>query len=273
VGSCKWEELVFRFSNSGVVPTITSNPGLAAELSPKQDKHPPTFYSSKIVQSVTLGFKLLKVRQPSVFQWILNLKDELGMPDNALLRHLEVEGAAFGVRWREYYLRLLGMAVEQPVQSQVACPFWRITDAKGTDIEFVQVWFQRVSCLSSPVYGDVRWHPDRGKTEILTNLENRNGWRDVRAAVRGLTLLQKINFQGRPVDSGTLTISQFIERAPQAYRKLLDMFGENPSVVDVAAELDMSRPTFYRYMEGANLSLSQIRDVALRINIDYPAPF
>lgn len=253
--------------------TFTRNPGLIAELSPYRHKYPPTFYSSKIVQTTASGFELIADGLPEPEQWMNNLKSELGMPTNALLRHLTTEGAAFGPRWQTYHLRFLGIVVEDSNQEQSSWPFWRVTDAKGTDIELVQVWFQRVSCISSPVYGDVRWHPEHGKKEALINIENRRGMKDVKLAVRGLTLLNKINFQGRPINTGYLTPSQFTERAPQAYRKLLDKYGEKPSAVDIAAELYICRATFYRYMDRDGLSLKKIRDIAMSLNTESHNPF
>jgi hypothetical protein len=273
VGSSKSRKLIFTFSNSGVVQTYTRNPGLIAGLSPNRDKFPPTFSSSRIVQSRTSGFELMADGLSEPAPWMNNLKADLEMPGDALLRHLTITGAAFSPRWQNYNLRFLGIVVKQPAQAECSWPFWRVSDTNGNEIEQVQIWFQRVSCLTSPVYGDVRWHPAHGETAALTNVENSRGMRDVRAAVRGLTLLKKINIQGRPVDSGNLTKDQFVELAPLACRKLLDVSGEMPSGVDIAAELFISKATFYRYMRRDDLTLNKIRDKAKRLRVEQPTPF
>ena len=85
-------------------------------------------------------------------------------------------------------------------------------------------------------------------------------------------LLQKINPRGRPESSVSLTRTQFIERAPQACAKLLEILGEIPTDVQIAEELHISRATFYRNMERYNLTLNQIRDTAIKLLIE-PAPF
>lgn len=122
--------------------------------------------------------------------------------------------------------------------------------------------------MSSPVYCDVRWHPERGETVNLTNLENARRGRDITLAWRGRVLLQKINPRGRPESSVNLTRSQFIERAPQVCAKLLETYGETPTDVQIAEELQISRATLYRYMERYNLPLNQIRDIAVRLLIE-----
>jgi hypothetical protein len=273
VGSYKWQELVFRFSNSGVVSTITTNPGLAAELSPKQDKHPPTFYSSKIVQSLTSGYELIKEPQTSIPHWVRNLKDELGMPNDALLRHLEVEGAAFGTRWKKFNLRFLGIVVEQSIQSKYSWPFWHVTDAKGTDIELIQVWYRRASCLASPVYCDIRWRPDRGETVKFPGLENAKKEMDVTLGWRGRILLQKMNPRGRPKGTEKITSDKFLEQAAQACRRLIDTTDEMPSGAAIATELLICSASFYRYMKRDNLTVNIIQDKAKRLQIEYTPPF
>jgi hypothetical protein len=273
VEDSKNQRLIFTFSNSGVVQTYTLNLGLIAKLSPYQDKFPPTFSSSKIVQTTNSGFELISDDLSEPTQWMNILKEELNMPSNALLRHLTISGSAFGIRWRNYNLRFLGMLVEESNQSEGSCPYWRVADINRNDLEYVQVWYQRVSCMKSPVYCDVRWHPEYGETVKLIGVENAKNGRDVNLAWRGWTLLQKIQLQGRPFESLSLSESQFLECAPQVCRKLFDTFGEIPTDVQIAEELHISRATFYRYLRRYNLSLSQIRDMAFNIQHTYPVPF
>lgn len=187
-----------------------------AELSSDSDSPPPKFSSLQIVQTPASGFELVTDMQSAPQQWINSLKAELEMPDDSLLRHLTISGAAFGPRWQNYNLRFVGVMVGQSEQTEYSCPFWRISDESGNHIESVQAWYRRVSCMSSPVYCDVRWRPDRGETISFPGAENAQRWRDVNFAWRGLMLLRKINPRGRPESSVSLTREQFFERAPHS---------------------------------------------------------
>jgi hypothetical protein len=272
VGNDKNQRLILSFSNSGVLNTYTHTPELITELSPDPDKSPQTYSSFQIVHTPASGFELITEAPLKPPQWIANLKSILGIPNHALMRHLTTNGAIFGVRWQNYNLRFVGVVVEQSAQAECSWPFWRISDADGKTIELVQVWFQRASCMSSPVYCDVRWQPDRGETVSFVNLENAKRGREITLAWRGRVLLQKINPQGRPESSVSLTRTQFIELAPKVCAKLLNTFGEVPTDVQIAEELHISRATFYRYMERYSLSLNEIRDTAVKILIE-PATF
>jgi hypothetical protein len=268
----KSQTLVFTFSNSGVVKTHTRNPELTPQLLFNPDSIPPTFSSLQIVQTETSGFELIRETGIELPEWIGNLKELLGIPSNALLRYLNTSGAVFGVRWQNYTLRFVGIVIEQPAEEECTWPFWCISDEKGNDLECVQVWYQRVSCLSTPVYCDVRWQPEQGETVTFPNLENARRNRDVTAAWRGRMLLRKLNPRGRPESSVSLTKDQFIERAPMICSKWLEQFGNMPTDVQLAEELHISRATLYRYMERYGLSLNQIRDTAIRMLIE-PASF
>jgi hypothetical protein len=126
--------------------------------------------------------------------------------------------------------------------------------------------------MLSSVYCDVRWQPDQGESVSFTGLENAKRGREITLAWRGRLLLQKIKSPGRPESSVSLTRNQFIERAPQVCALLFNRFGEIPTDVQIAEELHISRATFYRYMERYNLSLNEIRDIAVKIIIE-PATF
>jgi hypothetical protein len=266
------QRLIFTFSNSGEVQTYKCNPELSAESSLDKDQSSSAYSSSQIVHRPASGFELTTDGQAALPQWIHNLKSELEMPSNAMLRHLTTTGAIFGVRWQNYSLRFVGIVLEQSAQSECSWPFWRISDTNGSAVELVQVWYQRVSCASSPVYCDVRWQSDRGEIVSFPGIENARRMRDVTNAWRGRVLLQRINPRGRPTSSVSLTRTQFIERAPQACAKLLDTVGEMPTDAEIAEELHISRATFYRYIERYNLSVNQIRDMAIKLLIE-PATF
>jgi hypothetical protein len=272
VDNSKNKRLTFTFPNSGIVQTFTRDPGVIVEPSPNPDKQPHTFYSSRIIHTLDSGFELITSALSEPPLWINNLKDNLEMPGDALLRHLTINGAAFGVRWQSYDLQFVGIVIDQSARAECSWPFWRTSDKNGNDIELVQVWYQRVACVSSSVFCDIKWQPDRGETIGFPGLESVKRGRDITLAWRGRVLLQKINPRGRPESSVTLTREQFIERAPQACWMLYETFGEIPTDVQIAEELHISRATLYRYMERYNLSLNQIRDMAIKVLIE-PASF
>lgn len=269
----KNQRLIFTFSNSGVVQTFTRNPELITKLSPYRDKFPPTFSSSQIIQTPDSGFELKIDAQSLPPEWINNLKTQLEIPDDASLRHLMTSGAVFRPRWQNYNLRFVGIVIEESNQTECSWPYWRTSDSNGNSIELVQVWYQRVSCMYSPVYCDVRWQPDRGETVSFPGLENAKRGRDVTLAWRGRMLLRKLNTRGRPESSVSLTKDQFFERAPQVCAQYLDTFGEMPSDVQIAEGLYISKSTFYRYVDRYKLSLNEIRNMAINMLIEQNSPF
>jgi hypothetical protein len=265
VGSSKSQRLIFTFSNSGVVHVHIENPGLKAEPSSYPPINDPTCSSSKIVGTVTPGIKESFKTQLETPDWVQELKNRLGMPSNAIWRRLTTNGTVFGDCWKQYELRFFGMLVEEPMQTRPAWPFWRISDTYGTDVELIQLWYQQVKHKTSVACCEAVWHPDHGESITFPGLENAKNQTDVVLAWRARILLQKTTLQGRPSTSVHLTQEQFQERAPQAYRKLLDTFGDEPTDVQIAEELYISRATFYRYVRDYKLSINEIRNLALKI--------
>jgi hypothetical protein len=254
------------------VETFTRSPGLIGEPSSNQDKQPPKFSSSQIIQTPSSGFELKTDTESLSAQWVDSLRARLEIPSDALLRHLTASGAIFGPRWQNYNLRFVGIVTQQLEQTECSWPFWRVSDMDGNGIELVQIWFKRASCFLTPVYCDVRWQPGQGESVLLVNVENARRARDITTAWRGRVLLQKIKPQGRPESSVSLTREQFVERAPQVCAKLYDTYGEIPSDVQIAEELHISRSTLYRYMAQYNMPLNEIRDTAIKMLIE-PSTF
>lgn len=176
--SHKYQRLKLTFPNSGVVRTELSDPELIAALSPSRNSRPALF-SFKIVHRPGPVFELINDSEP--IPWLANLKTTLEMPPDALMVHLLTRGAIFGLRWQNYYLRYIGIVIEQAEQSATSSPILRLSDLDGNDFLLVQVWYQRASTFS-PVYSDIRWHPKRGEEAVLTNTGGVTRWRDVRAA-------------------------------------------------------------------------------------------
>jgi hypothetical protein len=195
----------------------------------------------------------------------LALKSELGMPEGAVWRRLFAKGGVFGERWRGYDIVFFGMLVNDSDQLEGVCPLWRIKDKSGEVLETIQLWYQKVSHKESPVSCEIRWHPEKGESLDFPGLGSAKREYDITLAWRGKALLQKVAKLGRSNGSSNLTRAEFEERAPKAYRKWVDMFGGEPTDVQFAEELGVSRATLYRYMTNYGVKMPQIRAKAMNL--------
>jgi AraC-like DNA-binding protein len=188
----------------------------------------------------------------------LDLKAELGMPQNAVWRRFFTDGVVFGDHWRDYKLVFFGMlAVDTDYDPSGL--YWQITDIDGNPIENIQLWYQKVSHPLTPVSCEFRWHPEKGEKVIFPGMENAKRERDLTIAWRGKALLRKVARLGRPANSFNLSEFEFMERAQKAFINWVSNFGEEPTDVQLAEELGISRATFYRYLRNYNLTIHQIR--------------
>ncbi|MGI8838907.1 MAG: hypothetical protein ACR2H4_20045 [Pyrinomonadaceae bacterium] len=195
-------------------------------------------------------------------EWALTLKLELGMPSDSIWRRLVMVGAPLGDKWGDYKLELFGMLVDASPTNGYPWPVWLNSDPTGAPIEVVQLWRQRVTHSTSPLYSEVLWHPKRGRTASIKGLEESHSKSDLLLAWAGLELLQEIVHQGRPVGTVRLTGEQFRSRAVKAYRAYEEMLGERPHDVDLAEKLLISRATLYTYMGNYEFDMHAIEEAA-----------
>jgi hypothetical protein len=123
---------------------------------------------------------------------------ELGMPADTPIGLLSLENLALldrrlaGYRWL-----LVGRIVPYPRED----PPWPALLAEpepGRPGIALQVWCSRIWYGSSPLHGDMRWHPARGLTLWIGGLEHPHGDRDEARARRGLRLISQRLRLGRP---------------------------------------------------------------------------
>jgi hypothetical protein len=189
---------------------------------------------------------------------------ELGMPQNALWKHIKEPGIWYGEQWQDYYIELFGMTPDYWPGLPCPWPFWRlfVTGGSGPGI-VVQVWNQKVFHNNSEVYGEIRWHPDHGKTTSIKGVELDSNKKEIDWAWRGIKLLRHLVHGGRKVGTTIFNAGDFITHSIKGYRELLDKYGEHPSDNSLASYLGISRATFYRYLKAFDTPLSQIRIEAL----------
>jgi hypothetical protein len=117
------------------------------------------------------------------------------MPAEARLRwkRLRLRGAIFGPRYRGYELELFGMTAPLSPTWPPPWPFWRLVvpgDA-GPGIT-VQIWQQIVHFEGCPLWGEIRWHPERGERVTIHGLEQRHTKDDLKRVHVGLRLLREV---------------------------------------------------------------------------------
>jgi len=150
---------------------------------------------------------------------------ELGMPDEARLcwKRLRLRGAIFGPRYRGYELELFGMTVPPPPTWPPPWPFWRLGVPSGAGPGItVQIWQQIVRFEGCPLWGEVRWHPERGERVTIHGLEQRHTKDDLKRVHLGLRLLREaVRGGGRPPGTGTFAgRDEFLVALAEAIRAL-----------------------------------------------------
>lgn len=169
------------------------------------------------------------------------LMAELGMPPEARLRwkRLRLRGAIFGPRYQGYDLELFGMTAPPPPTWPPPWPFWRLAvpgDA-GPGIT-VQVWRQAVRFEGCPLWGEVRWHPERGERVTIHGLEQPHTRDDIQRVHLGLRLLREVvRGGGRP--PAFENREQFMAVVGEAVQRVRKR-GRYPSTGEVAKQLGVT---------------------------------
>jgi hypothetical protein len=196
---------------------------------------------------------------------------ELGMPPDAKWGRLKMDGAQLAngtedsERWRDYSLEFFGMVIDPSTTPDKSWPFWRTRDPRGrVDDLVIQLWRQTVVHSTSPLYGEILWHPVRKGSASIKGLERRHTAEDLSDARRGIKLLESFVFQGRRHGTTILTSDEFRERAPIECRKWLDLHTKCVDV-DLAYALGISTSTLYSYMRRIGTSMKLIREEAMRL--------
>jgi hypothetical protein len=123
---------------------------------------------------------------------------ELGMPSDTPIGLLSLENVALlDRRLAGYCWILVGRVVPYP-REDPPWPALIAEPAPGRSGRALQVWCSRIWYGSSPLYGDMRWHPAQGLTLCIGGLEHPHGDRDYAIARRGLRLISRRLRPGRP---------------------------------------------------------------------------
>ena len=123
---------------------------------------------------------------------------ELGMPTATPIGLLSLENIdPLGRRLAGYRWLLVGRVAPYP-REDPPWPALLAEPAPGQPGLALQVWCSRIWHGSSPLYGEMRWHPARGGTVWIGGLEHPHGERDYTLARRGLRLISQRLRPGRP---------------------------------------------------------------------------
>jgi hypothetical protein len=135
------------------------------------------------------------------------LMEELGMPSNANFVRLELDGKAFGDKGRGYFADIFGVGIQKPLEPDSDYPFFIILEPDGSKSDYhVQLWLQRISYENSQVYGEIRFHPDRGCAYAIKGEVQKSSREEILRAYRGFAALARLpkllSSAGRPLDTG-----------------------------------------------------------------------
>lgn len=220
------------------------------------------------------------------------LKAELGYSSEVKWRAFnEDAGDAVGKEWRGYRLELLGIelghysslsfsseslqlyekigAMERTasgyaiIKPSLLLPFTCIPDRANPDL-IVKLSRIRAFYKNSPLYSEMRSNPYGVRRVAICGLENRHKKKDLDKAFEGLDLLRAAAKKlGRTKGSRTYSEASFRRRARLAYRDFYDRTGEYPSGELLAIEMHLSRAAFYDHLKAYDLTVSDIRDLAM----------
>lgn len=136
----------------------------------------------------------------------LKLIKELGMPEDPAWFSTVIGKEFFGDKGKGYEAELFGMFVSQAPKN-CTWPVWIMSFPGGLGFT-VQLWRQRIRYKDLPVYGETRYHPDRGITYAITGAVLEASSREIAIIRKGMNLLARANDMrraGRPLNSGFIT--------------------------------------------------------------------
>jgi hypothetical protein len=175
---------------------------------------------------------------------------ELGMPIGARWIRLIFEGSATEDFFEGYRRKYAAIEFIGSVADTLPPPGtrWFVMSVdpggEGTARLVLQLWRMRLFVKSSPVFGEMLWHPERGMKTTIKGLEHPHAKMDVDRAWQGL--FHSYVRLGRR--RGSYKIPNFRERLSAVYRRWIDERDERPAQEDIAAELGISRSTLNRQL-------------------------
>src|SRR5712692_2458696 len=125
---------------------------LAALVPPPEDPDALTIY--EVDSGITFRFNTFEVREPRTYA---TLARELAVPAGSLLCGIVICTDADARS--DYLFELIGIPFP-PADAPGGILDW--APANGGPRVQLQVWRERVYVRRSPVFGEIRWHPDDG---------------------------------------------------------------------------------------------------------------
>jgi hypothetical protein len=201
-----------------------------------------------------------------------SLKKELGMPDDAQTNTIPIpfSGARRGDEWKGYYYESFGIFYDFIPEKEppTGVLIYEVDDVDNpTQGNIIQVWWQKVTHDATAVYGEVRWHPERGERIAIKGVEQAKSKQEIELIWKGLKMLPKVREEmrrGRPVGSVIFDRDSFLQHSIEVYRNLLHKDAEHPSQDDVALGLGIVRASLARYLNRYGITWEQIREEALK---------
>ncbi len=166
------------------------------------------------------------------------LMAELGIPADAHWSTLTLHGSDEGPEWARYTVEMIGIRAGSDIYPP-PWPFYRLGPF------LTQVWLRRVRLAGSPVYLEVRWHPERVQTIDLRGLSETTSLGDAQVVLRGLRLLRRLDRRGRTPGSGQYASKDAFHAAHAAALEKFRRENRKPTPDMIADELCLGRSRYY----------------------------
>jgi hypothetical protein len=153
--------------------------------------------------------------------------------------------------WRGFRLRTLAVQVHGlpgDLDEVGNTPMFRLADREGGQswgfvVYETAVYHEHIN--ASLIF---RSDPERGETRLeVRNWQRVERLSDLQRLMRGAEIFKALTRGGRPLGGTTWTKEEFLFELPRARQKLRTRNGRKPTGSEIAAEMGISSPTFYRY--------------------------
>lgn len=158
-------------------------------------------------------------------------------------------------RWEpfppDYEVETFGREAPWPNTPPYCRLIFHTIEASGRKVDRVfaiQNWRERARFKDSPIYAELRWHPERGETGGVFGPPHAMTPAAEAAARRGLNILRALptNVRGRRRGSVKVRPELFRELAPVLWREYVKEWGHAPSDAEFARYIGMRPRTFSR---------------------------
>jgi hypothetical protein len=149
----------------------------------------------------------------------------------------------------------VGVAVS-PTPAVPDYPSLRIGPRGQPPIEQVQIWLWRVSHPPGRVYGEWRWHPERGESMGIAGLTPDDNFRAIQRAWQWLQITHRVSRRGHPVGGGYFASDAALLEQIRIIVRQGHVHGLRPTQSRVAQSLSISVEPRYLRRLCARLGVS-----------------